>query len=109
MGGKVDVVSSALNVLSGVVNPGTTTKRSGKTSQMQSERAAQEAELKQREAAERKRKRDNVTEARERQRRRQSEKDIGVGYGQTTLLHGGKGLEDDPEVATRQLKTKFGE
>ncbi len=106
MGGSIDVVSSALDLLSGVADSGEKSTPSQESGQLKAECEAQEAEQSQKEAAERKRLRDNVTEARERQRKRKEDEDTA---GQTTLLHGGAGLTDDPQVSRRQLKSKFGE
>ena len=109
MGGSIDVVTSALDLLSGVSNTEVRSTPSQESKQLRAERMAQEAELQRKEGKERRRRRENVTDARERQRQREEAKDNGEYKGNTTLLNGGAGLTDDPDVKTVKLKEKFGE
>ena len=109
MGGSINIVSTALELLSDVAPSQQSSTASKETGQLRAERAAQEAELERKEADERKLRRDNLTTARQRELRRQQADDEESASGQTTLLNGGAGLEDDPEVAAPKLKDKFGE
>lgn len=108
MGGSINIVSTALELLFDVAPAQQNSTASNETRQLRAERTAQEAELERKEAAERKLHRDNLTTARQREFRRQ-ELDDEESTGQTTLLHGGAGLTDDPDVTAPQLKDKFGE
>lgn len=108
MGGSVNIVSTALELLSDVAPSKQSSTASDETKLLRAEREAQEAELESKEAAERKLRRDNLTTARQRELHRQ-ETDDEETTGQTTLLHGGAGLTDDPDVAAPLLKNKFGE
>lgn len=108
MGGSIDVVSTALELLSDVAPAKQSSTTSDETRVLRAEREAQEAELERKESAERRLRRDNLTTARQRELRRQ-ELDDEETSGQTTLLHGGAGLTDAPDVAAPQLKDKFGE
>lgn len=109
MGGSIDVVSSALDLLSDVPGSKPQSTPSNESKLLRAERQAQEVEQKRKEELERRHKRENVTEARERQRHRLEKAEEDEGSGQTTLINGGAGLTDAPDVATPKLKEKFGE
>lgn len=106
MGGAMDVVQTAVGFVGDIMGseqePGSTT--SGQYASLKAEREAQEEQQRQQEADERKRTREKVTEARTIERKRQAAKSTGK-----TTLTGGIGLIDEPQVAARGLKGKFGE
>lgn len=103
MGGAIELVSSTLGMAQDVSS--LNKQESTATAQLRAEREAQEAEQLEQEAGDRRKKRQQVTEARDVQRKRLA----GQNSGQTTLMNGGAGLVEDPNVFVPTLKDKFGE
>lgn len=106
MGGAVDIVSSAIGLVTNMSakdKPGAQT--SGQYEALKTEREAQEEKQRKQEAEERKRERDKVLDARTIQKKRLAAKPS----GKTTLANGGAGLLTEPEVRKSGLKEKFGE
>lgn len=93
MGGSGSLITSVFSSVLG-------SALGGRDDSVDEERKARAREQAAEEAKERRRAREKVLEARDLEARRSSE---------STLSRGATALSDDPEVGTRQLKTKLGE
>lgn len=102
MGGAMEMVNSALDVVGSVAGQSKGgSQTSGQYELLKAEREAQAEEQRKQEAEDRKRTRERITEAREKEKRRLAT--------QTTLINGGLLVESDTKSSSAQLKDKFGE